>query len=624
MQPGSRARRSGAAADPTPRLLLASGALALVALLGRLLTEPFDHGYIRYAGAAAQMLSSGDWVVPRIGSEPYLHKPPLYLWLIAAPMAVTGPTAGWVQQVPNLLAVALLLAGTAGIGRRLFGARAPASAAAGILVTSALCFSLIRGKRIDPLYSAWLCASFGLLHVALLGESGRIRGLATLASGVCLGLALLVKGPLALVFHGLLTAGCARFIPGARGRGLRVGGVGALVACGVALPWLVLVLVRLGPGPALAAFEAPGALSRHAGPLHYLVKLPVQMLPWSLLLPFAAVALWRRRRSLPASVRFLLCWVAAVLLPLQLSPVKHSRYALPAFPAFALLIAATCYDRGPVAWAPLTRPGARRVLAVLLAAALAGGAVLDTVAGLRFPPAAERARALASLAPVARGAPARAFATEEIQQVAVLLATGRFLPSLSGEPALRIWLASLRGRGPAFLLTSDEGAGRVAALHGTLVRRRAPIALTRHPPVLIELDPGGAAASSRKAHAPGPSATEPPLRPRRAPERKRLRPHPAAAGRPRSPRLATPALRARSVCRRRAFDADAAAARGGGHRPPAVRSAVVYPAQPSFWIRAGTGWWKTKRTRSGSGSSRPTWAGPWAPRPSLPTRSTCP
>src|SRR5947209_8413953 len=51
-----------------------------------------DHEEPRRALPAVHMLSRGDWLVPRVGSEPYLRKPPLLNWLIAVSFAAFGRT----------------------------------------------------------------------------------------------------------------------------------------------------------------------------------------------------------------------------------------------------------------------------------------------------------------------------------------------------------------------------------------------------------------------------------------------------------------------------------------------------------------------------------------------------
>jgi 4-amino-4-deoxy-L-arabinose transferase-like glycosyltransferase len=69
---------------------------------------------------------------------------------------------------------------------------------------------------------------------------------------------------------------------------------------------------------------------------YYAEVLPVQLLPWSFLVPGALVLAWRRRDR---SDRFLLVTVIFVVLFFSISTEKRNLYVLPAFPAFALMTA---------------------------------------------------------------------------------------------------------------------------------------------------------------------------------------------------------------------------------------------------------------------------------------------
>jgi 4-amino-4-deoxy-L-arabinose transferase-like glycosyltransferase len=72
-------------------------------------------------------------------------------------------------------------------------------------------------------------------------------------------------------------------------------------------------------------------------PWYYLQVLPLQLLPWIGLVPGALVLAWRRRGQ--ASDRLLLVIVLFVVLFFSISTEKRELYALPAVPAFALLVA---------------------------------------------------------------------------------------------------------------------------------------------------------------------------------------------------------------------------------------------------------------------------------------------
>ena len=68
--------------------LVGLGLLLMGAGLG--LRDPWPADEPRFALIAQDMLRSGDWLMPRVGGDLYPDKPPVFFWLLAAAMAVTG------------------------------------------------------------------------------------------------------------------------------------------------------------------------------------------------------------------------------------------------------------------------------------------------------------------------------------------------------------------------------------------------------------------------------------------------------------------------------------------------------------------------------------------------------
>src|SRR5215510_2685813 len=66
---------------------------------------------------AVQMLQNGNYIVPYVGTEPYLRKPPLINWIVAGSFKLFGVRNEWTARLPSalfLLGVALLLRTIAG------------------------------------------------------------------------------------------------------------------------------------------------------------------------------------------------------------------------------------------------------------------------------------------------------------------------------------------------------------------------------------------------------------------------------------------------------------------------------------------------------------------------------
>ena len=90
--------------------------------LGNLTYPLFEPDESRYAQVALEMLQSGDFVVPRLLGEPFLHKPPLLYWATAASLRVFGPCE-FGARFPLALAAILTVLVTFVLGARLLGSR---------------------------------------------------------------------------------------------------------------------------------------------------------------------------------------------------------------------------------------------------------------------------------------------------------------------------------------------------------------------------------------------------------------------------------------------------------------------------------------------------------------------
>lgn len=84
----------------TDILLIILAAIIWFSLLGyRDLIDP-DEG--RYADVSSAMLSTGDWVTPRLNGYKFFDKPPMHYWGSAISMAILGqamPQPGYGVQV---------------------------------------------------------------------------------------------------------------------------------------------------------------------------------------------------------------------------------------------------------------------------------------------------------------------------------------------------------------------------------------------------------------------------------------------------------------------------------------------------------------------------------------------
>jgi 4-amino-4-deoxy-L-arabinose transferase-like glycosyltransferase len=358
------------AAERQPRAahwpyLLALALMGAVLLIYRLATPGLmdpDEG--RYAEIAREMLAYKDWLIPHLNALPYLEKPPLVYWLTALSFKTLGYT-----ELAARLPVALSALG--GIFLAYYLARVlwgPAAAFLAATVLASCAGYVVMGRllTLDMTFALLLNAAVGMGYLALSRGRTRLWPWAYLA----LGLAVLAKGPVAVVLAGLIW-GLWVLLPGegetkntplqpaslqvevAKSRVLTwlraiprrpwralVQPWGWLLLAAVALPWFILVQRRYPQffhffiiEQHLGRYLTPAI---HPEPVYfYLPVLLGLMLPWSWLLPWA---LWSDRTTRDRDRLFLLIWAGAVLGFFSLSQGKLPPYILPALLPLALLL----------------------------------------------------------------------------------------------------------------------------------------------------------------------------------------------------------------------------------------------------------------------------------------------
>lgn len=332
-----------------------------------------------FAASARSMTETGDWLIPRVNGLPRYDKPPLVYWLMGALYSLPGqqawnPLGTWAARLPSALAsVALML----GLAHTLLRWPQSSRAPGGTALAAALAYGL------SPLALVWgrIAVSDALL-AGCLGFSLLLSWRCYAAGGrhwwqawLVLGLAVLAKGPVAVVLLGLtlilfgwLQADLGRLW--ARLRPLP----GLALTALVALPWYGLALLVEGQ-PFWDSFFGYHNLQRFTavvnnhqapwwffGPVLVIASLPLT----PLLLLGLAQGLGRLREPLAPELslqRFATCWLLAVLLFFTAAATKLPSYWLPATPAAGLLVALAAQRSGRWAWG----------LCLLLTAVVAGG-----------------------------------------------------------------------------------------------------------------------------------------------------------------------------------------------------------------------------------------------------------
>jgi 4-amino-4-deoxy-L-arabinose transferase-like glycosyltransferase len=289
------------------------------------------------------MVQRGDYVTPTFRGEPFLDKPILFFWAEAASLRLFGDRAAAVRIPPLLLGLLGMLA-VALLGRTLFDE--PAGLIGGIVYATML---LPMGVSEVAVHDIGL-VPFLCIAALYLFQAVR-RNLVTCAAlaGIALGLSILTKGLVGVVFAVLFAVWLT---PRDRASWLRLAvaiAIAIVVAAIVAAPWYV-AMERAHRGYLYYYFverHLQGYLTatqRHAGrPIWY--YLPIVLggaLPWTAYLIGAARAALGAAALATATRnpvrRALWGWFGTGLIFLSIGESKLVTYALPLFPALAVII----------------------------------------------------------------------------------------------------------------------------------------------------------------------------------------------------------------------------------------------------------------------------------------------
>jgi 4-amino-4-deoxy-L-arabinose transferase-like glycosyltransferase len=358
--------------------------LAWIVVFWRLgYTTFLDPDEAHYAQMTREMLHSGSWLVPLLDGHPYIDKPVLFHWLQGLSMLIFGETE-FAGRLPSALAAIALFAATYRLGKALFSSEVGEWAAI-MLATIPATFALSSIAIFDMVFTAFLFS--GLSCLLIVARGGRACN--EQAGYVLLALAVLTKGPVALVLVGMFFAlawlaggelrGCVRALH--CGRGL-------LVAALIASPWFVWMHGRFGPvfvqgyvlGGNVFYLTQPESFSgRAVNHTFYLRAFVAGFFPWTFVLLGRGVDLARRRwTALPWSTneKLLWLWVAVVVGLFSAARFKLDHYIFPAAPACCLIAANAWKEAAARRSAQIA--GTRCSVLGLAAVLITGGAFVAT------------------------------------------------------------------------------------------------------------------------------------------------------------------------------------------------------------------------------------------------------
>lgn len=324
-------------------LYLLLGVLTIFVLVGHQMVPPMDRDESRFAQASKQMVESGDLITVRFQDELRAKKPVGIYWIQSASASVFGQDDIAVYRLPSLLGLLLALVGTYHAGLFLYQPRL-ALVGTAFLGTSLVVFAEAHLAKTDALLMGlcvWQQLSLLIIYRAYLAGTAPPRP-AFLAFWIIMGLAVLVKGPIAPLLA-ILTV--ASLMIWHRDLGLlrRMRALsGFAIVAAIVLPWATLVSLATDgafldiaiKGDFLAKVQS-GQESHGAPPGTYLALLVILLWPACLLLPRALLSL--RQILANNEARFMLAWLVPFWLVIELTPTKLPHYPLPVLPALALL-----------------------------------------------------------------------------------------------------------------------------------------------------------------------------------------------------------------------------------------------------------------------------------------------
>lgn len=304
---------------------------------GRDLWDPDE---TRYAVVAREMRETGNWILPHLNGNIYAEKPPLYFWLVNFSVLFLGEDSELANRLPSALAGLITILITFLFGERLFNARV--GFLSGLVLATCFFFPQIsRWLMLDSLFTLLFLLTLYCFYLGYENEEDRRKQY--LLAGLFIGLGVLTKGPIAYLSLPIFVifAFSQKEIKKVWNRNLLLGFLLSLV---VVFIWLIPACWLGGEDytKRILFEQAAGRLTgsgKHFHPksfLFYLIRFPVEFLPWTIFLPSAI--LFGLRKGKNKESLFISIWLIFVFLFFTLSWGKKDNYILPLYPAAAMMV----------------------------------------------------------------------------------------------------------------------------------------------------------------------------------------------------------------------------------------------------------------------------------------------
>ena len=219
--------------------LLLLGLLFYIPFLGGV--HLFDWDEINFASISQEMALTGEYLQVNLGGNPFWEKPPLFFWLQAMSFNIFG-ISEFTARLPNAIIGLLSLQFIFWLGKKIQDANFGwwwALAYFG----SILPHLYFKSGIIDPVFNLLMFAGIAFLFLGTHQQNKTSLGL---LAGVCVGAAVLTKGPVAILLVGLCWLIAQFAVPKAHRSDWRT--IAAAVAAGLATigAWVALEIAAHG------------------------------------------------------------------------------------------------------------------------------------------------------------------------------------------------------------------------------------------------------------------------------------------------------------------------------------------------------------------------------------------
>lgn len=301
----------------------------------------------RYSEIAREMITSGDFITPRLDGVAFLDKPILYYWLQASAIYLFGLNEWALRFWPATFGIIGSLM-TYLAGHQLFSRRTGILGAI-LLATSPIYYGAAHYANLDLEVAVLISGTLFCILLGLHHESNRMRSSYFYGAWIFCALAFLTKGLIGLAFPIIITGLWIIFTW--RWHLLKKMHLilGPLIFLVIALPWYYLAQ-KANPEflhfffitQQFSRFLSHADFNNHAPIWFYVPIVFLGFLPWAI---FAFQALGKhiqivfKQFKQHSSTFFLLLWFFIIFVFFSIPKSKTIGYIIPTFPPLALLTA---------------------------------------------------------------------------------------------------------------------------------------------------------------------------------------------------------------------------------------------------------------------------------------------